>query len=99
MAEKYKVSRELGASKKEPKSEPKDNSEVKPLTEEAMDKVEVEGRLFSEIGFSGDLDKMAVVTSDIYDKIKSVEDTTGFDVRTLFILSDGSVQLLLRGED
>lgn len=99
MAEKYKVSRELGSSKKKPKSYPKDTSEVKPLTEEDMNKVEVEGRLYSEVGFSGDLDKMVVITSDIYDKIKSVEDTTGFDVRTLFILSDGSVQLLLRGED
>lgn len=91
----YKESRELGRSKKPP---PPPKEEAKPLTEEDINKVEAEGRIYSEVGYTGDVDKMIVVQSDIYKEIEEAEFKTGMRVRTLFILNDGTLQMLMSGE-
>jgi hypothetical protein len=98
MGEKYKVSRELGRN-------PPPKEEDLTLTEEEIDSilditpqvssVTQSGRFYWLNEFVGKAENAAIITSDLFSKIKELEDTTRKIVVGFTFLEDGTVQAIL----
>lgn len=95
----YKKSRELGRKPIEENIDPIEttppNDNLKELMEGDVERVDLEGKIFSLMGYSGSAKQMMVVKSDLWGQIQEAERVSGKKVVTLFILNDGSLELLL----
>jgi hypothetical protein len=97
MAERYRKSRELGRSHKEPEPIPEEEEVVPPVeeTDTEAGTIEVKANFFNLNNYIGDAKEACVVKSDLVGQITNLEEASGRRVVGLGVMEDGSVMLLL----
>lgn len=95
MTEKYRVSRELGRSKKEQDPPPEEVRSSLEVQNTEVENVEVKANFFWLNAYLGSSTEAAVVKSDLQEQINKLQNASGKAVVGLGMMEDSSVMLLL----